>query len=149
MPQEEQYAAQTESFLRRALFVAGVSVFALTVVELVLQEHTGGGVQTLPFVACALGLIAAAMLALSRARPVVLGARALLGLVILASVFGLWEHLEHNYDFTREIMPGLSSGEAMMDAIFGASPLLAPGILALGAFLVGASSALRYAPETP
>ncbi len=128
-----------EARLRSALRVGAAAVFVMTPVELVFTEHFDSTLQLIPFVAAGLGLVA---LAVFRA-PGVWARRlssALLGLVCVLGVLGMWEHFEHNLEFEREIHPNLSAGEAVRGAFFGAGPALAPGILLLGAGLAWASA---------
>jgi hypothetical protein len=70
--------------------------------------------------------------------------RACMLLVALGSLFGIYEHVVNNYEFHREIYPNATAGAALMGALAGASPLLAPGILALTAML--AIAATYYHP---
>ena len=147
MAAETPAQSESEAWLRGVLRGTSASIFAITVVELFLQEHTGGGVQNLPFIACGLGLLATGILSFGPQTDAARrSAWTLLGLVVAASSFGVWEHVEHNYAFTREIKPTLTVGQAFLDSLFGASPLLAPGILALAAFLAWASSVRRRSP---
>lgn len=60
--------------------------------------------------------------------------------VFLGSVFGLYEHLTHNLTFELDIRPNAAVSDVFLDALSGASPLLAPGILALGAILAIAAT---------
>ena len=131
-------ASSTEARLRRALRLAAAAVFVVTPLELVLTEHTGSAIQFAPFVACALGLVG--LWTLGREGILAKLGRALLGFVTFVSLLGCWEHIEHNFEFVREIRPNAATGEVAFEALFGASPLLAPGILALAAALAWASA---------
>lgn len=127
----------TEQRLRRALRLAATAVFSASPVELFLTEHTQSPIQLFPFVASVLGLVAVWGLVgqglRARAGSVVLV------LVALVGVLGVWEHVEHNFAFEREIQPSLTASAAAWKALFGASPALAPGILVLGAGLAWAA----------
>ena len=128
---------------RRALSVAAIAVYVATPIELWLTEHTEETIQWLPFVAAGVGLLCHGVARWARGIPhVLLGG--LLALVAAIGLFGMWEHLEHNLEFVREIKPNLGGGDAMIEALFGAGPALAPGILVLGAFL--SWSAIRAEP---
>lgn len=132
--------AANEAWLRRVLRLAAAGVFLVTPVELVLAEHTGAGAQWIPFFACGLGLSGLAVVTWARQGGLQKIGVLLLGLTALAGLLGLWEHIEHNYAFVREIRPNATAVEAIMQALFGASPLLAPGIFVLGALLAWASA---------
>ena len=53
-------------------------------------------------------------------------------------------HLVNNYQFEAELRPGAAAGDIFMQALMGANPLLAPGILALAGVL--AIAATYYDP---
>ncbi len=121
--------------LRRTLRITALALFVLTPLELFFQEHSEG-VQLLAFVACGLGIAGAT--SVGEAAPGSVRRRvgiALLGVVAAIALLGLWEHFEHNYAFAREIRPEQGAAASIRDALFGASPPLAPGILILAAWL--------------
>ena len=89
---------------------------------------------------CALGLVA---LALDRYRPGQRSRNALRASMLLLAIggaFGIYEHLEHNLAFELEIQPSLTASDLWLEALMGASPLLAPGVLGVIGFLVFAST---------
>lgn len=63
-----------------------------------------------------------------------------MAVVALGGLFGVYEHVAHNMAFEREIRPMADLAEVLWEGLFGASPLLAPGILALGALLALAAT---------
>lgn len=129
-----------EARLRRFLLTAAALVFATTVLELWFVEHAESAVQIIPFVLCGLGLLAVAAAWYTPRRGVLLGLRAVMVLVALGSLFGWYEHLAHNIAFELEIHPNATTGDVFWEALSGASPLLAPGILMLAAFLAVAAT---------
>ena len=52
----------------------------------------------------------------------------------------MYEHIEHNLAFELEIRPNASASDVWLDALKGASPLLAPGVLGLAASLALAAT---------
>jgi hypothetical protein len=86
--------------------------------------------------------VVAALFRPNRATLLVL--RGVMGLVTLGGLFGVYEHLEHNLAFELEIRPTATVTAVLMEALKGASPLLAPGILALTALI--AIAATYYHP---
>jgi hypothetical protein len=56
-------------------------------------------------------------------------------LVALGSLFGIYEHVEGNIGFAREIQPNSPTFQLVMSGLRGANPLLAPGTLAVAAVL--------------
>jgi hypothetical protein len=128
-------SADILSRLRRFLLVFSVSLFGGTVVELSLVNHTEDAVQLIPFVLCGLGSVAALVALLRPQRATMLGLRVCMGLVVCGSLFGIYEHLESNVEFQREINPRQPTGSMMLSALGGANPLLAPGMLAVAGVL--------------
>jgi hypothetical protein len=140
---EEQY--------RLFLLVTAAFLFVGTVVELWFAEHLESVVQGVPFVLCGIGFCAVLAAFQAPRRPVLLALRGIMGLMVLGSLYGIYEHLAHNLAFELEVRPGKTAGDVFWVALSGASPLLAPGILALAALLAGAATyrhpALRPPPE--
>jgi hypothetical protein len=130
-----------ETRLRTVLRLAATAIFLVTPLELLLAEHTESPIQLFPFGAALIGLVGG--WAVTRTGTQLRIGRGLLVVVMLVGLLGLWEHIEHNFEFEREIQPNLDSTAAFWKALFGASPLLAPGILILGALLAWASALER------
>jgi hypothetical protein len=130
----------TEAGLR-AVLIGGAGLGCVgALVELALAEHWGAAIQVVPFVLASLGLLAAGALAVAHSRRVVIAVRAAMVALVLGGAFGVWEHLEHNYGFEAEIRPEAGAGEVAWEALLGANPLLAPGMLAwIGLLGLGAT----------
>ncbi len=121
------------------LILAGLLCLG-TIVELWLAEHTHDLVQLIPFVLCGLGSIAIVAALMRPRRRVLFALRLVAALLIGGSLFGMYEHVEQNLAFELEIRPAATFGDVWFDALRGASPLLAPGILALAGVLALAST---------
>ena len=126
--------------LRKFLLLVSALLFVGTMFELWLINHSESFTQLIPFALCGLGLIVVCAALLRPRRAALLGLRASMGLVALGSLFGLYQHIENNLGFHRELHPNASTGELLMGALGGANPLLAPGILALTAALAVAAT---------
>ncbi|MDX1637625.1 MAG: hypothetical protein R3281_06635 [Balneolaceae bacterium] len=124
-----------EQQYRRFLLVVSASIFAGSIIELVFVEHYEGAIQLVPFVLAAIGLIVVLAAMRSPGRRMLTGLRYLMWMIAAGGLFGVYEHLEHNYEFAVEIAPNISTGEALIEMLYGASPFMAPGILCLGAIL--------------
>jgi hypothetical protein len=111
-----------------------------TVVELLLAEHTEDPIQFIPFALCGVGLIAVVAALRWPRRGTLIALRAVMGLLMLGSLLGVFEHIEGNLAFEQEIRPTATLSAIWLDAIKGAAPLLAPGILALVAIIAIAST---------
>ena len=130
------------SRLRRFLLAVAALLFVGTLCELWLVGHSENAVQLIPFALCGAGLAAVLAGLFRPRRGVLLSLRACMALVASGSLYGVYEHVENNLALQREVDP---TGDALMAAIGGANPLLAPGVLALAAAL--ALAATYYHPS--
>jgi hypothetical protein len=129
-----------EQRLRTFLLVLAGWMCIGTVVELALAEHTETLVQLAPFVLCGVGLIAVVAALLRPRRATLLALRGVMGLLMLGSLFGMYEHVENNLAFELEMRPSAAVSDVWFEALKGAAPLLAPGILALAAIIAIAAT---------
>ena len=119
--------------IRQFLLIISAAVFVMTVTELFFLSHWSETIQLLPFVLSGLGLIT---LALAYFRPGPATIRFLqwsMILIGLCSLIGIYEHMINNFRFQIEIQPNATTWELIWATLEGANPVLAPGILALGA----------------
>ncbi|GAB5534862.1 MAG: hypothetical protein Rubg2KO_11110 [Rubricoccaceae bacterium] len=128
-------ALNAEARYRRFLLWVTAGLFLGIPVELLLTEHTSGLEQRIPFVLCAIGLVAVASVLRAPGRRTLLALRGAMIGVGTGALYGIYAHLSANVEFELEIRPVDGLGDVMWDALQGASPLLAPGILALAALL--------------
>ena len=129
--------------LRRAFLALVVASALGACSELALIGHTESRVQLLPFGLAALGTLAAVGVWVSPSKNMLRGLQGAMTVVALGGLFGIWEHLEHNYSFEAEIRPAASTIELVTQAIFGASPALAPGMFLVMAAM-GFAAAWRH-----
>lgn len=122
--------------LRRLLLALGAAVFGGTLVELIFAEHTDGLVQLVPIVCCLAGLATICLVWISPGARVLRAARVLMGIVLAASLFGVYEHLRSAYEMTRDFHPGMSGIDLWKTTVTSSIPILAPGALAAGAAVV-------------
>ncbi|MCA9985881.1 MAG: hypothetical protein KDE59_16360 [Anaerolineales bacterium] len=138
-------SSQLETRFRHFLLVVAASLCVGTVLELIFSEHFESPAQFIPFVLCGVGLLAILIALFFPRRGTIWGLRLTMLLVGLGSLFGIFEHVEHNFAFELEIRPNAVAGDVLWDALQGANPLLAPGILGLTALL--ALAATYYHPR--
>lgn len=129
-----------EEQLRRFLLGVSGCVFLATIAELWLVEHAESVVQAVPFVLCAVAIIFIIWVAAKPSRAALLATRIVMALVAGGSIYGWYEHVSHNIAFELEIRSNATAQDVLWEALSGASPLLAPGILALGALLAAAAT---------
>lgn len=130
--------------LRRFLLINVALLFAATILELALSEHFQETLQLIPFVLSAAGLLAVGAVWFRPTRGTILTLRGVMLLIMLGSLTGVLLHLRGNFAFELDIRPNAALGDVVLEALTGAAPLLAPGILALGALL--AIAATYYHP---
>ncbi len=136
-PMSERTIEQT---YRVFLLAMAAAVLAGTTVELLLTEHAESFVQIIPYILSGIG-IAALVAVLHRATRLRLRAlQVAVVLLALGGVYGIYEHLAHNFAFELEIRPNATAGEVVGKALTGASPLLAPGVLTFAALLAAAAT---------
>lgn len=137
-------AAIVLSRLRRFLLGFSALLFGGAVFELWLIDHMEDFVQLVPFALCGVGLLAVLAALFYPRRATVMGLRGWMGLVVLGSLFGTYQHVVNNLALQREVYPDAPTGEMVTATLGGANPLLAPGILAAAAAL--AIAATYYHP---
>jgi hypothetical protein len=135
--------------LRRFLLGLAAFICVGTMVELALAKHWEGPIQLLPFLLAALSLvtIGAVFLAPTQRRLRLL--RWITAITLAGSLFGVFEHVEHNIEFALEIRPNAAVGDVFWEALAGGNPLLAPGILAFMAVLALAATYYHPALQQP
>lgn len=124
-----------EGRIRRWLLILSVLSFGVTVVELILQEHTGEPLQLLPFALCGIGIVAVLAVLLRPGRSTIVMMRITMLIVGMGGVLGLAVHLLRNIGFEQEIRPNAATLDVVLNALKGASPLLAPGAIVFAALL--------------
>jgi len=133
-----------EGWYRRFLLILATSMYCLIPVELVLSGHTEGFLQWIPFIVCAVALASLLGWGVLRSRWSYHLLKASMAVTCASSLVGAYQHYLHNLELELEIRPGSVWTDVFAEAISGASPLLAPGILFLAGLLVLA--ALRQWP---
>ncbi len=136
-------AAEVLRRLRRFLLLLSLALFIGALVELWLVEHTQDLIQWLAFALAGAGALATLLAMLRPGRASVRVLRVCMALVVLGSLFGVYEHIAGNIAFEREIQPNASTGRLVSRGLRGGNPLLAPGLLAVAAVLA-LSSTYRY-----
>jgi hypothetical protein len=129
--------------IRQFLLVIAAGVFVMTVTELLFLSHWSETVQLLPFALSAVGLVT---LALAYFRPSPRTIHLLRRSMIVigsCSLIGIYEHMANNLGFRMEIQPNATFLELALATVEGANPVLAPGILALGA-AIGWTAAYQH-----
>ena len=109
------------------LLAAGISGLEL---ELVLLEHTESVWQWMPLVLLAAGLIATIAMFAHPNRPVRLAFRAVMMVLVIVGLLGIYLHFQGNIEFAREHDPAIKGLALVWESLRGATPSLAPGAMA-------------------
>jgi hypothetical protein len=145
-------AAEVLQKLRRFLLVLAVMLFGGALVELWLVGHTEEWIQWIPFGLSIVGSIAALLMLFLPGRTIVRILRICMVVIVLGTLFGIYQHIAGNIALEREIDPRASTSHVVSRGLSGGNPLLAPGVLAIAAVLalaatyryeIGASEAQR------
>jgi len=141
-------AEKTLLRLRQFLIIISAGVFVMTVSELFLLSHWSETIQFLPFVLSGLGLVTLILAYFRPSRSTLLVLRWAMIIIAVCSLVGFYEHMENNLEFQREIQPNATASEFIWATLEGANPVLAPGILTLGAVIGLAATYQHQVLET-
>ena len=124
-----------------AIFILGLAGISL---ELWLLAHTEDVYQLIPLFLAGAAIVASVAVVL---RPTIATIRlfqAVMVLLLLSGVVGMWLHFEVNMEFQREMDPALAGVALLRKAIVAKSPpALAPGaMIQLG--LIGLAYTFRH-----
>ncbi len=125
--------------LRRFLLLLSIGVCAGVIAELALTGHTQTPVQFVPFALCGLGALASLLVLFAPSRGSIVALRSVMLLSLLGGAFGVFEHLEENVEFAREVKPAQTQAAPLAAALSGANPPLDPGALGAGALIAMAA----------
>ena len=124
-----------ENWFRQFLLILAAAVFLMTPVDLFFGEHTESTTQWIPFIASGFSLVGIAYHFFLGSRISRIGLKSVLIVSALSGIYGVYEHFMHNLGFELDIRPNSVWSDVYVDALFGASPIVSPGILVLGAVL--------------
>ncbi len=121
--------------LRQFLLIISAGVFIMTVSELFFLSHWSETIQLLPFILSGLGLLTLSLAYFRPNRRTVTILRWSMIVIAACSLIGVYEHMANNFGFRMEIQPNATTWELILATLEGANPVLAPGILMLGAVI--------------
>lgn len=136
-------AEATLARLRQILLMISAGVFGMTLTELIFLGHWNKTIQFLPFVLCALGLLACAGAYFRPGTASLVSVRWVMVIIGLCSFIGVYEHMAGNHHFWLEVQPNTTTWNLLKATLEGENPVLAPGILLLGA-AIGLAALYRH-----
>jgi hypothetical protein len=139
---------QSLARIRQFLLIISAGVFIMTVTELLFLSHWTETIQLLPFLLSGWGLITLFLAYFRPSARTINVLRWSMILIGLCSLIGIYEHMANNLGFQMEIQPNATTWELIMATFEGANPVLAPGILMLGA-AIGWTAAYQHSAIKP
>ena len=121
--------------LRQFLLLITGGIFITTIIELIFVSHWNQTIQYLPFALCGLGLITLGIVSLRPSKSSIKLLYWSMIVIGVCSFIGFYEHLANNLSFWLEIQPNATTWELIVATFNGGIPVLAPGILLLGAVI--------------
>ena len=118
-------------FLRRVLAALFLFGSVGTAAELVLLEHTEDAWQQAPLVLIAIACVVLAVLTVRPSTAIVRVFQLAMFAFIASGVAGLALHYQGNVEFELELKPDASGLRLFWESMKGATPVLAPGTMAL------------------
>lgn len=134
---------ETSSVLRRILLAILAFGIVGLVPELLLLEHVKSPTQLIPFALLVLMAVGVGLVYFRPNRTNLRLFQVLMILVALGSLMGVWEHLEGNLEYVRELSPTLSGLPLLWKALHKGAPVLAPGMM-LQMALLGLAFTFRH-----
>jgi hypothetical protein len=134
---------QSLARIRQFLLIISAGVFVMTVTELFFLSHWTETIQLLPFLLSSWGLIVLALAYFNPNPTTIKILRWSMVVIGLCSLIGIYEHMANNLGFQMEIQPNATTWDLIMATFEGANPVLAPGILMLGA-AIGWTAAYQH-----
>jgi hypothetical protein len=116
------------SRLLLAIFFVGL---VGTAAELLLLEHYEDTLQLIPFFVVAIGLGVGTWYARGASPESLKAFRGLLALLAITGLVGLFLHFRGNIEFAKETDSSLGGRQLFWEALMGATPALAPGMMVL------------------
>ena len=129
-----------EGRLRSLLLALALLTCAGIALELWFADHDQEFLQLVPFFVCGLAAVSIVLVLLRPSGITIWPMRALMVAAAGVSILGLWEHLESNYGFERDIRPTASTTTVLWHALHGSAPTLAPASLALIAVMAAGAT---------
>jgi hypothetical protein len=133
--------------LRRFLLFTSMAGIVGMGLELLFIGHLEDPLQLVPMALLPAGLIALVWHASRPSRASTRGVQLLMALFVASGLLGIALHYEGNQEFELEMYPSKAGMELVQETLTGATPVLAPGSMALLG-LVGLAAAHGFSPAS-
>ena len=112
--------------LKQVIVLAFLFMMIGTLLELYLLNHYEDTLQLIPVFCIAIALINSIFIYFKRSKVTFNIFKVVLFLTSLSGLYGVFLHLQANYEFEQEIKPTANFWELFLESISGAFPVLAP-----------------------
>jgi len=120
-----------EAGLRRGLLAVVILGSAAGMADLLLIGHYEDPWQYTPLMLMAASLVVGSALAVAPRHGTLRLFRVLMGAGVVAGLTGIRMHFTGNREFELEVFPNMTGWELFTEAVTGATPVLAPGTMAV------------------
>ena len=112
--------------LKKVLVLALLFMMIGSLLELYLLDHYEDSWQLIPILSVGTTLVTLLILFFKKTTKVVNLFKAVLILTALSGVYGVFLHLQSNFEFEQDMKPTATNFELITDSLSGALPTLAP-----------------------
>ena len=112
--------------LKQVIVLAFLFMMIGTLLELYLLNHYEDTLQLIPVFCIAIALINSIFIYFKRSKVTFNIFKVVLFLTSLSGLYGVFLHLQANYEFEQEVTPTANFWELILESISGAFPALAP-----------------------
>ena len=112
--------------LKKVLVLALLFMMIGSLLELYLLDHYEDSWQLIPVLSVGTTLVTLLILFFKKTTKVVNLFKAVLILTALSGVYGVYLHLQSNFEFEQDMKPTASFWQLITDSLSGALPTLAP-----------------------
>lgn len=112
--------------LKKVLVLALLFMMIGSLLELYLLDHYEDSWQLIPILSIGTTLVTLLILFFKKTTKVVNLFKAVLILTALSGVYGVYLHLQSNFEFEQDMKPTASFWQLITDSLSGALPTLAP-----------------------
>ncbi len=112
--------------VKRVILLALLFIMIGSLLELYLLDHYEDTLQFIPIFFIGIGLINLFVLFFQKSKLLKSLFKWILILISLSGFYGVFLHLQANYEFEQEMKPTANFGDLFLESLSGALPTLAP-----------------------
>ena len=112
--------------VKQVIVLALLFMMMGTLLELYLLEHYEDTFQLIPVLCIAFSLTNLIILLFKKSKKIINLFKLMLVLTSLSGVYGVFLHLQSNFDFEQDMKPTATNWELFSESLSGALPTLAP-----------------------